>query len=206
MKILIIGAHPDDIEPQMGGTVASLTKMGHQVLILQLTDTGDELVDIRTQESFDAASILGAKIQYLHYDQNNFKFERNLVQSIDKVIAKFKPAEIFTCWEHDSHQDHLTVSQAVIAASRKNDTNLYFFEPALPGGITTYEFKPNYFVDISGTIDIKIKSVEAHRSQVDKFTKGWIDAIYGRARVRGFQINTEYAEAFQIVKMIAKHH
>jgi len=204
MKILTIGAHPDDIEPQMGGTIAKLTKKGHEVLMLQFTDTGDEISEIRLEESINAANILGAKIKHLNYDQSSFKFNRKLVQTLDNIVEEYKPDDIYSCWEYDSHQDHQTVSKIVLAASRKNNDNLYFYEPIIPGGVTPYGFQINHFIDISDTIDIKIKSIEAHKSQVKKFGKAWIDAVYGRARLRGFQINTEYAEAFQIVKMINK--
>lgn len=204
MKILTIGAHPDDIEPQMGGTIAKLTKKAHEVLMLQFTDTGDEISEIRLEESINAANILGAKIKHLNYDQYSFKFNRKLVQTLDNIVEEYKPDDIYSCWEYDSHQDHQTVSKIVLAASRKNNANLYFYEPIIPGGVTPYGFQINHFIDISDTIDIKIKSIEAHKSQVKKFGKAWIDAVYGRARLRGFQINTEYAEAFQIVKMINK--
>jgi LmbE family N-acetylglucosaminyl deacetylase len=202
VKILVVGAHPDDIEPQMGGTIAKLTKNGHDVLILQFTDTGEELNNIRTFESIDAARILGAKIKHLHYDQNNFSFKRETIKSLDRIVEEYKPDEIYTCWEYDSHQDHQVVSKIVLASSRKNNANVYFFEPIIPGGITPYGFNSNYFVDITDTMEIKIKSIMAHKSQFEKFGKGWLDAIYGRASLRGFQINAKYAEAFQIVKMI----
>lgn len=202
MKILVVAAHSDDIEPQMGGTIAKLTKNGHEVLILLVTDAGGSNSNIRIQESINAAKILGAKINHLHYNQIDFKFERKVVQSIDKVIRDFEPDEIYTCWEHDSHQDHQVVSNAVLAASRKNNSNVYFFEPIIPGGITPYGFECNYYVDISDSIEKKIKSVLAHKSQVEKFGDGWIKAIYGRAELRGFEINVKYAEAFKIVKLI----
>lgn len=204
MRVLVIGAHPDDIEPQMGGTISKLTKNGHEVLIVQFTDTGGELKDVRTRESHHAAEILGAKIKHLHYSQNNFLFDRKLVQNLDKIIAEYKPNEIYTCWEYDSHQDHQVVSKVVLASSRKNNANLFFFEPIIPGGITPYGFECNYFVDISDTMETKIKSVKAHKSQFERFGDKWIDAIYGRAQLRGFQINVKYAEGFQVVKMINK--
>lgn len=204
MKILVVGAHPDDIEPQMGGTIAKFTKKGYEVVIIQFTDTGEKEKDIRNRESLKSAEILGAKIKYLHYEQNNFIFKRELVQKLDNIIAEYQPDEIYTCWEHDSHQDHQTVSKIVLAASRKNIANVYFFEPIIPGGITPYGFKSNYFIDISDTIDTKIKSIKAYNSQLNKFGDNWIHAIYGRAKLRGFQINVSYAEAFHIVKKINK--
>lgn len=202
MKVIVIGAHPDDIEPQMGGTIAKLTKNGHEVLIVQFTNTGEDLSKLRIQESNDAAKILGAKIKHLHYNQDNFIFERKLVQSLDKIIEEYNPDEIYTCWEYDSHQDHQVVSKVVLASSRKNKANVFFFEPIIPGGITPYGFNANFFVDISDTIETKIKSVMAHKSQFERFGDSWIEAIYGRAKLRGFQINVNYAEAFNIVKMI----
>lgn len=48
----------------------------------------------------------------------------------------------------------------VLAATRNNNLNVYFFEPIIPGGITPYCFKINYYVDISDTIEKKIESVK----------------------------------------------
>ncbi len=204
MRILVVGAHPDDIEPQMGGTIAKLVKNGHEVLIVQFTNTGGNLAELRNFESCKGAQILGAKIKHLNYCQNNFIFQRKLVQNLDEIIAEYKPDDIYTCWEYDSHQDHQIVSKVVLASCRKNKANIFFFEPIIPGGITPYGFETNYFVDISDTIEIKIESIKAHESQLDKFGDGWIDAVYGRAQLRGFQINTRYAEAFKVVKMISR--
>lgn len=204
MRVLVVGAHPDDIEPQMGGTIAKLTKNGHEVLIVQFTNTGGNLAELRNFESCNGAQILGAKIKHLNYCQNNFIFERKLVQNLDEIIAEYKPDDIYTCWEYDSHQDHQVVSKVVLASCRKNKSNIFFFEPIIPGGITPYGFEANYFVDISDNIEIKIESIKAHKSQLDKFGDGWIDAVYGRAQLRGFQINTRYAEAFKVVKMMGR--
>ncbi|WP_053956177.1 PIG-L deacetylase family protein [Inediibacterium massiliense] len=204
MRVLVVGAHPDDIEPQMGGTIAKLTQKGHEVLILQVTKTGDHIADIRIKESIVAASILKASIKHLNFNQDTFGLQRKVIQSIDQVIEEFKPDEIYTCWEHDSHQDHRIVYEAVIAASRKNTANLYCFEPILPGGITPYGFESNYYVDISDTIQKKMESMIAYKSQIEKYGEDWIHAIYARAKIRGFQIHVPYAEAFKIIKLIGK--
>jgi LmbE family N-acetylglucosaminyl deacetylase len=201
VRIMFVGAHPDDIEPQAGGTIAKLTRKGHEVLIVSAVNTGGDISDKRRDESIKAAEILGAKIKHLGFDQIDFRFERKVVQAIDKVICDYKPDEIYTCWEYDSHQDHQVVTKSVLAASRKNYTNLFFYEPVIPGGITPHGFESNYFVDITETIEQKIMSVRAHDSQVLKYGDGWIDAIYGRARLCGFQINVAYAESFKAVKL-----
>lgn len=198
---MFIGAHPDDIEPQAGGTIAKLVNDGHDVLILLAVNTGDIISNTRKIESIKAAEILGAKIKHLGFDQNDFRFERKIVQAIDRVITDFNPDQIFTCWEYDTHQDHQVVSKSVLAACRKNNINLLFYEPIIPGGLTDHGFESNYYVDITDTINKKIMSVKAHESQVLKYGDAWVDAVYGRAKMWGFQINTAYAEAFKAVKL-----
>jgi LmbE family N-acetylglucosaminyl deacetylase len=201
VRIMFIGAHPDDIEPQAGGTIAKFTRAGHDVLIVVAVNTGGEISDTRKNESIQAAKILGAKIKHLGLDQIDFRFDRKVVQTIDKVITDYNPDQIFTCWEYDSHQDHQAVSKSVLAACRKNDINLLFYEPVIPGGLTPHGFESNYYVDISDTIDEKIMSVKAHESQISKYGDDWVEAVYGRSKMWGFQINVAYAEAFKAVKL-----
>lgn len=62
MKILVIAAHPDDIEPQMGGTIAKYIKEGHEVKMVLLTRTGGKIEKIREKEGNKAAKILGAEL------------------------------------------------------------------------------------------------------------------------------------------------
>ena len=76
------------------------------------------------------------------------------------------------------------------------------YEQALPSGLTPYGFRAQAFVDVSDTIDLKIKGVLAHESQVQNFSEQWIQGIIARATYMGFQINVKYAEAFEVVKEI----
>ena len=85
-----------------------------------------------------------------------------------KAKRKFKPDEIYCPWNHDSHQDHRAIAEAVIATTRKNDASVYMYEQTIPGGITPYGFKAQKYIDISNTFDKKIKSLEAHKSQIDR--------------------------------------
>jgi LmbE family N-acetylglucosaminyl deacetylase len=129
-------------------------------------------------------------------------FDRFLVQQFDKIIKDFSPDVVYTPWIHDSHQHHVTVSNATIAATRKNTCSLYMYEQAIPGGITPFGFKPQAFVDISDTIDKKIDAVLQHKSQIQNFGDQWIYGIKARAKYWGFQVGTEYAETFEIIKYI----
>ncbi|MFC2034999.1 PIG-L deacetylase family protein [Chloroflexota bacterium] len=198
MNIIVFNPHPDDAEVLMGGTIASYTQKGHDVLMVVVTIPNQK--EKRIKEAEKAATILGARISLLDIDPYELVFNRRLVEVFDEVMKAFSPDIIYTSWIHDSHQDHVAVSQATIAAARKNNCSLYMFEQALPSGLTPYGFRAQTFVDISDTMESKIKSVLAHESQVQNFSEQWIQGIRARATYMGFQINVKYAEAFEVVK------
>jgi LmbE family N-acetylglucosaminyl deacetylase len=200
MRVLVFSPHPDDAEVLMGGTIAKYTGKGHSVLIALVTVPNQK--EKRIEESKNAAAILGANLSVLDVDPFKLDFDRNLFGAFDKVMAEFPPDIIYTSWINDSHQDHVSVSKATIAAARKNNCSLYMYEQAIPSGITPYAFRPQVFVDISDTIEVKIQSVLAHKSQVQSFSEQWIQGISGRAVYMGFRIDVKYAEAFEVVKEI----
>ena len=202
MNIIVFSPHPDDAEVMMGGTIAKYTQKGHSVLIAVVTIPNQK--EKRVEESKKAATILGARISVLDLDPHELVFNRRLVEVFDEVMKDFPPDIIYTCRLHDSHQDHVAVGQATIAAARKNQCSLYMYDQALPSGITPYAFRPQVFVDISDTIEMKIKSVSAHKSQLKNFSNQWIEGIRAKAAYIGCQINVEYAEAFEVVKELKK--
>lgn len=202
MKILAFGAHPDDLEIGVGGVLRKYVEKGHEVHSIIVTIPNNK--EIRWKEAEKAASTLGVKLSILDIEPNDIVFSRNLVKECDRVISDFRPDAVFTHWNHDSHQDHVSVSNSVIAASRKNEFSLYMYEQTVPGGIVPYGFRTQMFVDISDVMDKKIESTLAHESQVREDVKQWVDGIKGRALYRGRQINVEYAEAFEVVKDIRK--
>lgn len=201
MNILAFSPHPDDAEVLMGGTIARYTKSGHDVKIVLVTVPSRK--EQRIEESKKAAAILGAQLTVLDIDPYRLTFGRKLVESFDRIVRDFPPDAIYTSWLGDSHQDHVAVAQAAIAAARKNNCSVYMYEQALPGGLSPAAFRAQAFVDISATIDQKIESVLAHGSQVQNFTEQWIEGIRGRAAYMGFRIDAKYAEAFEVVKHIA---
>ena len=200
MNIIVFSPHPDDAEVLMGGTIARYAQKGHDVLIVLVTVPSQK--GKRIEESKEAASILGARLSILDLNPHELVFNRATVEIFDSVLKSFPPDIIYTSWIHDSHQDHITVSKATIAAARKNNCSLYMYEQALPSGLTPYGFRAQAFVDISDTIKLKIKSVSAHQSQIQNFSEQWVQGIIARATYMGFQINVRYAEAFEVVKEI----
>lgn len=200
MNIIVFSPHPDDAEVVMGGTIAKYVQKGHDVLIVLVTIPNQK--EKRIEESRKAAAILGARVSVLDLDPYKLAFNRKLVQIFDGVMKDFPPDIVYTSWIYESHQDHVIVSKATIAASRKNTCSLYMYGQILPSGLTPHAFRPQVFVDISDTIETKIKSVLAHDSQVQNFSEQWIQGIIARATYLGFQINVKYAEAFEVVKEI----
>lgn len=201
MKILAFGAHPDDIEIGVGGTLAKYSEEGHDVTGIIVTLPQKKKV--RKKESEFAAKILGINIKLLDISFDDLFFSREIVRRIDDVLSKHEPDIIFTHWNGDSHQDHNVLTSGVIAASRMNKCSLYMYEQTLPGGIVSDSFNAQLYIDISSTIDKKIKSIYTHYSQHKKNGKLWLNGIKGRAMFRGYQINAEYAEAFQVVKRLS---
>ena len=202
MQVLVFGAHPDDIEIGMGGTIARYTKEKHRVLmIITILPNKQEL---RRKETEKAARILGAESLVLDIEPSRMIFSRELVRTFDEVIKEYSPDITYTHWNHDSHQDHAAVTNAVIASTRANNCSLYMYEQMIPGGIVPYGFQAQSFVDISEVMDTKIDSIMTHKSQVESNNKLWLHGVKGRAMFRGCQINVEYAEAFEVVKEIKK--
>ena len=202
MRVLAFGAHPDDIEVGMGGAITKYTKKKYDVLMVIATIPNKR--EERWKEAENAAKILSAELLILDIDPNKMVFSRELVRGFDKVTRDYSPDIVYTHWDHDSHQDHVAVSNAVIASTRKNNCSLYMYEQTIPGGIVPYGFRTQSFVDISETIETKINSVIAHKSQVKINNEWWLYGIRGRAMYRGYQINVKFAEAFEVVKEIKK--
>ncbi|MDP9489082.1 MAG: PIG-L family deacetylase [Thermoproteota archaeon] len=203
-SILVFGAHPDDLEIGMGGTIAKLSAMGYEVQ--SIIATLPNFVKSDTKEGRKTESMLSAKVMgckppvFLDLSPDEMIFGRKFISLIDSLVTKYKPDSVFTQWYGDSHQDHQILTKSVISACRDQD-NLFMYETTIPGGITENSFRPQLFVDISETIDTKKNALECFESQFLRCGEIWIPAIIGRCSYRGYQINSKYAEAFEVVKV-----
>lgn len=198
--ILAFGAHPDDIEIGMGGTIRKLSSKGRAVVVCIATVPNK--IAIRKKEVAHATKILGVnKVIFLNVPIGKFGFNRGTIGAIDKLISIVKPGSVFTHSTCDSHQDHINLTHCVISAARRNDFSMYMYEQALPSGVTHVAFRPQLFVDISQHIDDKINAIKFHKSQLGKYGEQWLMGIRGRAMHRGHQIETKFAEAFEVIKI-----
>lgn len=198
--ILAFGAHPDDIEIGMGGTIKKLSSVGRKVVVCIATVPNE--IAIRKKEVAHSTKVLGvSKVIFLDIPFKKFGFNRETIGKIDKLLKNTKPSSVFTHSVADSHQDHLNLTNCVLSAGRRNDFSIFMYEQIIPSGITHIPFRPQHLVDISDHIDDKIKSVQAHKSQLKKYGNDWTESIRGRATNRGHQIQTKFAEAFEVIKI-----
>jgi LmbE family N-acetylglucosaminyl deacetylase len=185
MRVLGIGAHPDDIEIGCGGTLAMHRQKGdsvHGILCTLGGVRGDP--NTRRNEALLAAKILDIELHILDFpvaELNGSDIPSRFSKILGKAITDFKPDRIYTHSPFDYHQVHVTVSKSVVAASGKVK-QILFYETI---SSTTTDFKPDAFVDISNFIDVKIRSIEAHESQI-------ADRFYLQPNVTRSLANTRY--------------
>jgi len=212
LKIVAIGAHPDDIELACGGTLADAIQKGHDVTMVVVT--GNSSIDhngnsIRTQneakdEQIKASKKLGiTKVEILGFEDMNVPYSKELVSRLDKIINEFKPDITFTHFVFDTHQDHIRTAQSTLSAARKQNTIL-LYEPISPSGRGYMPFRAQIYFDITNTIEQKIDSLKEHKSQYKKYGDSWIDGVTARAKFRGFELGVEYSECFELVRMEVK--
>ena len=195
MRILAIGAHPDDVEFGCGGTLIKYARQGHDVSLLVMTDGGGGGDGrIRRQEQQAAGDILGvSRLFWGEYPDTAIPLDRESIQRVERVILDVRPDFIFVHSQDDTHQDHRHLSVATITATRYT-RNVLFYE-----GPTTQNFSPNVFVDIDGVLRDKIAALQAHKSQVTKTNiegMNILDIVQSSAHFRGIQGRVRNAEAF----------
>jgi len=205
MKIVCIGAHPDDVELGMGGTIANHIRNKDKVTIILCTlggVSGDPIS--REKETYQAAKILGVNnLKILNYPVAKLnKPDKEFAEILRKLFDEINPDRVYTHTSSDVHQVHVGVNKSVVNAS-KNVDQILFFETI---SSSTTEFLPNAYVDITKTINQKIKSLQAHKSQSHRFyikpnvIKSLANTRYVWGKVG--PNSKGYAEAFYIHKFI----
>ncbi len=200
MRVLAFGAHPDDIEIGMGGTVARHASAGDRVVMAVVTIPNNR--ETRRGEAERAAGVLGADLIILDIPLTELGHSRTVVRKFDKLLETVAPDVIYTHWNMDSHQDHNAVSLATISASRDNRCAVLMYEQTIPGGIVPWAFRGQSYVDITPHMPMKMESIAMHKSQVRANGDLWVQGVKGRAMYRGYQINAEFAESFEVVKSV----
>lgn len=202
MKVLAIGSHPDDIEYGCGGTLYKFSRKNYKVhlLVMSKGEVGGK-AEVRKTEQNKVAKVLNAKIHWGDFEDTKIMVNRQSINFIENIITEVKPDIIFINYFDDTHQDHRHVSQSSMTASRHLHNVLFYEVP------TTINFHPTVFTDICDILDIKMKLLKFHKSQVyDTKVPGLniLDSAKSCAIFRGFQDRLKYAEGFVPLRMSIK--
>jgi len=194
-RVLVVVAHPDDIDFGTAGTVAQLTKAGSYVSYCLVTSgeageddmtvPSDELAALRESEQTVAASEVGvSQLHWLHHPDGLVQNGPQLRCDISRVIRIEKPDVVITQnpqrnfdSTYGSHPDHMETGEATIRAAYPDARNPRAFtaelldngyEPHAVSEVWIHSTEPDLFVDITDVFDIKLRALRSHASQVAK--------------------------------------
>jgi LmbE family N-acetylglucosaminyl deacetylase len=201
LRVLAIGAHPDDLEIGCGGTLITHSDRGDSVSLLILTDGNGrpKATGLRVDEAEAGARLLGAEsVFWGGLVDGEITDGKETVELIDSVIEQVQPDVVYTLWGTDTHQDHRATHLATLAAARRVSRILLYEGP------TSVDFKPTLYVDIADVLDRKIEALCAHASQVEANQLVDVEALEAEARYRGFEARLPHgkAEAFGVARFV----
>ncbi|WP_340371649.1 bacillithiol biosynthesis deacetylase BshB1 [Peribacillus sp. FSL E2-0218] len=219
IDILAFGAHADDVEIGMGGTIAKYVQQGKHIVICDLTKaemSSNGSISLRQKEAKKAADILGVERISLDLPDRGLYMKAEYINQIITVIRRYKPALVFAPFSADRHPDHgncaKLVEEAVFSAGVRKYMeegssdyhrvkNMYYY---MINGF----HKPDFVVDITSTLPTKLDSLRAYASQFDKtdgaedtpLVNGYIETVEARERMFGKEVGVGYAEGFMTKK------
>lgn len=226
MRVLAIGCHPDDVEIACAGTLIKCVKRGDKVITCHLS-TGnlghviippDELTVIRREEARKAGALAGIEVISAGFnDLDMFSDNKKSRDAVVDVIKYADPDFIITHNPDDYMPDHVAASKLVFDASfaatlpnyRSKEPNpaklvpIYYMDT-----LAGVNFVPDEFVDISEEIDLKLKMLECHESQIkwmrDHDGIDFPNMVKTCSRYRGYQCGAGYAEGYKMCKAYLK--
>ncbi len=223
-RIMVVTAHPDDPEFLAGGTVATLVKESREITYVIVTNgnkgsgdrtmTSQRLAPIREDEQRRAAQVLGVEcVEFLGYEDGEVEDTRNLRRDVTRQIRRWQPDLIITQnpnrtysnfpgWHRDHRITGGVVLDCVYPLARDHlsfPELLPEYEPHQVREVYLIQWEqPGLVVDITGTMDLKLKAIACHASQLGDFS-----AVEARMRARAASLGKvkgyTYAEGFDHV-------
>lgn len=196
-KIVVTGGHPGDPEYGCGGTIARLTALGHEVMLLYLNDGAWETsAPVRIAEAKKACEILKARPVWADQKNGHAIVDNDHYQAFQKMLETENSDAVFTHWLIDNHADHRAIANLTYEAWKqlKHKFALYYYE--VSDGEDTNPFpSPTHYVDISSTAETKKAACYAHASQSPDSYYSLQDTV---AAFRGYQSGSKRAEAYMM--------
>lgn len=163
MKILAVGAHPDDIELYAGGALLRHIKQGDTVRCIVCSNgESQKIEDDRVREQQKAWEFMGVKDGILiGLPDGRITHGTELTGILDRNIKEFKPDIVYSHSEHDHHQDHIAVAKCVRSANRTWGFQWFTY--------CSYDlrnsFQPNFFINLDGYFQKKKELLKCFVSQ-----------------------------------------
>lgn len=204
-RILVLAPHTDDLEFGCGGTVTKLIENGNDVACAAFSACRQSVrkefpEDILITEIKRASAILGIKPENLilfDYNVRTFNYHRQeILDDILKLKAKIQPDIVFIPALTDVHQDHYTIAQEGFRAFKFSSLLSY----ELPWNNLSFNTSSFMKLDEAHILK-KIEAVNEYKSQAHRPYANE-EFIRSLARTRGVQINTHYAECFEVIRWI----
>lgn len=195
LKIVVAGGHPGDPEYGCGGTIATLTEQGHEVVLLYLNDGAwpPTSAGVRTAEARRACELLGARPAYASQQNGHAIVDNPHYDDFARLLDAEAPDALFTQWPLDNHRDHRATAMLSYDTWLKLGKRfaLYYYE--VSDGEDTIQFSPTRYVDITKTEPRKRAACYAHASQTPDRYYSLQDQV---AHFRGLENGCARAEAF----------
>lgn len=225
MQILVIAAHPDDEVLGCGGTIARMSKEGHNISVLilgegitsrylQREDADQKKIQDLRKHSHQVAKLLGiTDLQMFDLPDNRFDTIAllDIVKILEAQIEKTKPDCIYTHSSVDLNMDHVLVNRATLIAARPLEnsyvkTVMSFEVPSSTEWafqITRTNFEPNIFVDVTNTLETKIEAMKIYDGEKREYPHPRSSKALRSIACRwGSVAGLKAAEAFELVRHI----
>lgn len=218
-RVMVIAPHPDDETLGVGGTIAKYSTQGAEVFVLMVSG---HLPPLYSRENYNKTVYEAeAAFELLGVSQSNFlEIPATMIDDrplhevngeILKIVNEFCPQIVF-CPYPDRHVDHRLIFDSAMVATRpigvgrdieivaayetlsETHWNAPHIEP---------NFTPNWVIDITEEIDIKLDALRCYESQIPNFPGARsIESVEALAKFRGTQAGFGYGEGFHIVRMV----
>jgi LmbE family N-acetylglucosaminyl deacetylase len=205
-KILVLAPHTDDGELGCGGTIAKFCQEGREVYYAAFclcakslpADLPADTLELECKKATALLGIPASNLILFNYEVRELPASRqSILEELLKLNKSIAPDLVLLPAVSDVHQDHQVIHQEGMRAFK----NTSFAGYELPWN--NYSFRTSFFMRLSETeLNTKIESLKAYRSQAHRnYMKE--DFTRSLAKVRGVQCNSDYAEAFEIYKLIS---